>query len=77
MAYASATIMSSDLSLPIQYASCSLVIIVLSVSRPTYVQVIQAGPTISITKDSGSNPSLHATESSKSPIDDDLEDYYI
>ena len=44
-------------------------------ARLSYVQVIQASPTLS--RDSSRDPSLHAVESaSKSPDDDHLEDYY-
>lgn len=42
----------------------------------TYLQVIQDGPSLSINRDSGRDPSLHAIGPSKSLVDDDLEGYY-
>lgn len=45
-----------------------------SVSKPSYVQVIQDGSSLSVISDFGCDLYLHAVESSKSPFDDDLKD---
>ena len=66
--------MGSSAVLQVQYAQCSLSATVPSAPSLSYVYVIQASPIL--TRDSGRDPSLHVVESSKSPTDDHLEDYY-
>ena len=46
-----------------------------SIFRSSYVQVILAGPFLSVTRDYGRDLSLHTIESSKCLIDDELEVY--
>lgn len=72
---ASASIMGSGSVLPIKYALCSLPTTTPTVFRPSYAQVIQINHSLSLTRDSGRDPSFHVVKSSKSLIDDDLEVY--
>lgn len=76
MAGVSGIVMGLRFFLPIQYTLCFLFTIVPSVSRLTYIQNIQAGPSPSTRRDSDRDSTLHVVESSKFHIDDGLYDFY-